>query len=112
MHTVGTPPLPNTVRRTLVAADAAMREGWQQSAGLLIVLRIPFALWVFGHVANSAAKCMRYGQVPGQAVSCAAEATIQASSLWKISLCAPEGGSPSLTTAEESTLRIAALTKG
>jgi hypothetical protein len=47
-----------------------------------------------------------------QAVSCAADATIQANSLWKMSLCAPEGGSPFLTTSEESMLRIAPLAKG
>ena len=47
-----------------------------------------------------------------QAVSFAADATIQASSSWKMSLCAPEGGSPSLTTSEESMLRIAPSAKG
>jgi hypothetical protein len=47
-----------------------------------------------------------------QTVNFAADATIQASSLWKMSLCAPEGGSPFLTTADESMLRIAALAKG
>jgi hypothetical protein len=45
-------------------------------------------------------------------VSCAADATIHASSLWKMSLCAPDGGSPLMTTSEESMLRIAPLAKG
>jgi hypothetical protein len=46
------------------------------------------------------------------AVKFAADATIQASSSWNMSLCAPEGGSPFLTTADESMLRIAALANG